>query len=99
MEVLTPGVKFKLNNFNSTNGQIISFTQKTEDGKYNDGTTNEEVINMLIERFYHLQSRNFSLENQLIIVLLKDVRRHMAKRLSKKIDHVKSLHEKAGDTD
>lgn len=88
MEVVTPGVEYKLHNFKSENDyQVIRFTEKTALG-YNGGTTNEEVITMLIDRMYELQKKNFSVENQCIIILLKNIRVLLKKRLVKKIDRV-----------
>lgn len=96
MEVLQPGVEYKLHNFKSeTEGQLIRFTEKTATG-YNGGTTNEEVITMLIDRMYELQKKNFSVENQCIIILLKNIRVLLKKRLNKKIDRVSKYEETNG---
>jgi len=88
------GVIYDLQNFNSEEVQSIQFTHKNEEGKYEPGTTNEEVIDMLIERQYSLQKKKFSTENEVIIMMLKDIRRLLKKRLSNKIQTVKKSHEK-----
>lgn len=88
------GVVYELKNFNSEDGQLIQFTYKNEKGAYEPGTTNEEVVDMLIERMYSLQKSRFSTENEVMIMMLKDVRRLLKKRLSNKIQTVKNSHEK-----
>ena len=93
MEIVKEGTEFKLDNFNNDSQQILKFTQKLPDGKYTNGTTNEEVINALIERFYYLQKTRYSSENQHIIILLKDIRRLLYKRLQKKVQNVKEHNE------
>lgn len=90
MYIEKEGVKFALANFKEDNFQTLTFTHK-EGGEYVSGTTNEEVINALVDRFYFLQKKNPSNENTIIIDNLKNVRRLMKQRLSKKIDRVKEL--------
>lgn len=85
--------EYALKNFNSDDEQIVRFTERLSTGEFKDGTTNEEVINMLIERFYSLSNKRFSVENQIVISHLKDIRRQLAKRLGKKIENVKRYNE------
>ncbi len=88
------GVFFLLDNFGDDPGsQEVKFTEKNTDGSFNPGTTNEEVIQMLIDRFYFLQGSNWSSENATIILMLKSVRKLLGKRLSKKIGKVKRYNE------
>jgi hypothetical protein len=88
MDIVKPGVEYKATDFaDNKKFQTIKFTEKV-DGKFQAGTTNEEIINILIDRFYSLQKKNFSAENQCIILLLKNVRQLVAKRLSRKIEKV-----------
>lgn len=93
MKVIKEGTEFELTNFNGEGSQLIKFTEKLPNGCYSNGTTNEEVINMLIERFYHLQKMRYSPENQHAIFLLKDVRRLLFKRLQRKVQNVKQHNE------
>lgn len=94
MKIIKPGAVFELANYNSNTTQCIEFTAAREGGDgYTDGTTNEEVINMMIERFYTLDEKRHSPENKVIIILLKQIRGLLAKRLSKKINHVKHFDE------
>ena len=88
MRVIKPGVEYQVTDFSdNTKFQTIKFTERIS-GEFQQGTTNEEVINILIDRFYSLQKKNFSAENQCIILLLKNVRQLVAKRLSRKIEKV-----------
>lgn len=88
MKIIKPGVEYQVTDFaDNERFQTIKFTEKLA-GTFQEGTTNEEVINILIDRFYTLQKKNFSAENQCIILLLKNVRQLMAKRLSRKIEKV-----------
>ena len=88
MKIIKPGVEYQVTDFsNNERFQTIKFTEKLA-GTFQEGTTNEEVINILIDRFYTLQKKNFSAENQCIILLLKNVRQLMAKMLSRKIEKV-----------
>ena len=97
MKAIDPGVEYALQNFNSEETQSLRFVAK-KDGQYQAGTTNEEVINMLIDRFYHLQKVNPSSENQIILNDLKRIRQMLAKRLSTKIANLKRFHGEQGTT-
>jgi hypothetical protein len=83
MKVLQDGIKYALEG----NGeeQILKFTSKDKNGEFLDGTTNEEVINALIERFYYLNNKGYSAENTAILIQLKSVRSLLKKRISKKL--------------
>lgn len=79
MEIIRSGVEYRLQNFGKETQQTLIFTERTADG-LNEGTTNEEVISVLIERFYDLQSRATCHENLLILYHLKEARKLLAKR-------------------
>ena len=97
MEIVKPGIEYRLSNFKSDKEfQTVRFTEKTPTG-FVPGTTNEEVVSMLIDRLYELQKKNFSVENQCCIILLKQVRTLFKKRLTKKIDRVSKYQENAVD--
>lgn len=87
------GFVFRLNNFKSEEFQTVRFTEKTTEGKFIPGTTNEEVVQMLVDRMYFLQTTNWSAENATIIIMLKSIRQLLAKRLSRKIEKVKKYNE------
>lgn len=88
MQSTKPGIAYRLFNFKSESFQEVSFTEKVN-GEYMPGTTNEEVIEMMIDRFYELNKKSFSSENQVVILLLKMIRQQLSKRLSRKIENVK----------
>jgi hypothetical protein len=85
MDILESGYVFKLQSFKGEFPQEIRFTQKLITGEFVDGTTNEEVVDMMIARMYALQVKNPSPENQCVIILLKSIKELLSKRLSKKI--------------
>ncbi|MDC6350677.1 hypothetical protein PP178_03870 [Zeaxanthinibacter sp. PT1] len=96
MDIVEHGQEYLLANFGETSGsQRIRFTEKVN-GQFIQGTTHEEVIDMLIDRFYALNKKSYSPINQCIILLLKNIRRLMKERLSKKIDRVIRYQEKTG---
>lgn len=85
MDIIESGYVFKLQSFKGGYPQEIRFTQKLVTGEFIDGTTNEEVVDMLIARMYALQTKNPSPENQCVIIMLKSIKELLGKRLSKKI--------------
>lgn len=79
MENLIEGHRYICKNFESNNGQTIQFIQKepkevgsTELVTINDGTTNEEVLIMLIDRMSYLQSKFPCRENAIVITKLEE---------------------------
>lgn len=95
MIILKEGVLFAVENFGSQGvPQKIQFTTKGNDGNFVSGTTNEEIVDMLIERFHFLNKQRFSSENQCVILLLKSIRQLMKKRLINKVDKVIKYQEK-----
>jgi hypothetical protein len=99
MEVIKPGFEYALLNFNDkTQHQHIQFIRKVN-GVAEDGTTNEEVINMMLNRFFFLQEVSFSEENSKVLTLLKEIKELLRKRLERKINNVerRRSHEKVKD--
>jgi hypothetical protein len=71
MKVLTPGHKYELENF-ETGTQVIQFIEKlpykgslVDLETVNDGTTNEDILEMLIDRLAYLGDLLPSRENSL----------------------------------
>lgn len=87
MEAEKKGVFYRLFNFKSASFQTIRFTEKV-DGDYVPGTTNEEVVDMLVDRFEHLNQRSWSVENELVLSLLQVIKQTLRRRLSRKIQNV-----------
>ena len=88
MEAEKRGVFYRLYNFKSANYQTLKFTEKV-DGEHIPGTTNEEVVDMLVDRFEYLNQRRWSVENELILSLLEVIKKTLRRRLSRKIQNVK----------
>ncbi len=62
MNVLTEGHKYELRNFeNANNTQTVQFIEKKAEEEelvlINDGTTNEEVLGMMINRLTYLYNK------------------------------------------
>lgn len=89
MEVLTEGHKYRLSGFeNAENTQEIQFIEKipiegtTELKTVNDGTTNEEVLEVLINRMNYLQGNFPCRENAIVITKLQESLMWLEKRTS-----------------
>lgn len=80
VQILTKGHKYALPHFEiKTNNEVIQFIEKksivtTEEtlSIINDGTTNEAVIEMLIDRMQYLQSKFPCKENFIVITNLEE---------------------------
>lgn len=79
MKVLTEGHKYQLSGFeNAENTQEIQFIEKmaiegtTELKTVNDGTTNEEILEVLINRMNYLQGKLPCGENAIVITKLQE---------------------------
>lgn len=81
MNVLTEGHSYGLDNFENKNafGQKLQFIHKvpvsegsTELKTLQDGTTNEEVLEVLINRMQYLQGKFPCRENALVITKLEE---------------------------
>ena len=83
MQALTPGHKYVLANFEKPDsGQTIQFIEKeplvigsSELRTVSDGTTNEEVLAMLIDRVEHLQAKFPCGENMAVLFNLNEALR------------------------
>jgi hypothetical protein len=92
MNILTEGHKYQLTNFEDNNSnQVIQFIEKqlveksTELKTVNDGTTNEEVLEMLIDRMSYLQAKFPCKENACVITKLEESLMWLNKRTSDRI--------------
>lgn len=94
MVAIEEGTEYRLFDFKSKeSSQVIRFTSKDPiTGDYIPGTTNEEVIEMMIDRFIQLNKKHFSVENQMIIENLKHCRELSRKRLDKKKQRLAKTH-------
>src|SRR5439155_12745737 len=84
MKVITPGHKYELENFEKLEqtGQVLQFIEKRPASEpvpfpnaletANDGTTNEEVLAVLIDRLNYLQGKFPCRENAIVITKLEE---------------------------
>ena len=93
MQILTPGHKYVLDNFENPNsGQTIQFIEKqaanagsSELITMHDGTTNEEMLRVLINRMYFLQDSFPCRENALAITKMEEALMWLEKRTADRI--------------
>ena len=97
MKVLTEGHKYELDMFEDTpndlGNQTIQFIEKITKGEgqvqelvtINNGTTNEEVLSMLIDRMYYLQNKFPCRENAIVITKLEESLMWLEQRTKKRI--------------
>jgi hypothetical protein len=92
MKVITAGHKYELDHFESYGlpgvpVQTLQFIEKvpvtegsTELRTVNDGTTNEEVLRVLVDRLNYLQAKFPCRENALAITKLEEAQHWLAHR-------------------
>lgn len=94
MRVITLGHRYELSNFENKDksGQIIQFIQKepkeegsTELVTISDGTTNEELLEVLIDRISFLNSKFPCRENAIAITKLDEALLWLNKRTNDRI--------------
>jgi hypothetical protein len=94
MKVLTEGHRYELANFENrdANGQQIQFIEKVPSSSgngvlqtVNDGTTNEELIEVLINRLQYLNGKFPCRENSIALTKLDEALLWLNKRTSDRI--------------
>ena len=93
MKVLIEGHKYETENFENKNekGQVIQFIQKEpimgsfELKTVSDGTTNEDLLEILIDRMNYLQEKFPCRENALVITKLAESLMWLNKRTQDRI--------------
>lgn len=90
VQVLTPGHKYTLANFETTEfeqDQTLQFIEKvpvfsssSELKTINNGTTNEELLRVLIDRMQYLQTKFPCRENAIVITKLEESLMWLEKR-------------------
>lgn len=84
MKIVDDGHHYVLDSMDGTIPQSVQFINKEKvDDKFvtvYDGTTNEEVLKMLIDRMYWLQSRASCRENAICITKLEEALMWLEKR-------------------
>lgn len=92
MKILTPGHKYELSNFEGTEPtQTLQFIQKSLSGKGGgdlktdvDGTTNEEVLAVLIDRLRFLGNKLPSRENSIAVTKCEEALMWLNKRTAER---------------
>jgi hypothetical protein len=92
MTILTPGHRYELSNFEHPNNvQVLQFIEKYPSPgdetvllTAHDGTTNEEVLIMLIDRMCFLQAKMPSRENAIVITKLEECLMWLNKRTAER---------------
>ncbi len=78
MKILREGHEYELEDFENDNvtNQILQFIEKVPEGKnlitVNSGTTNEEVLAVLINRLRYLNTKFPCRENSIVITKLEE---------------------------
>ncbi len=94
MKTITPGHRYELANFEQTDkpGQIIQFIEKEPVlcepnmlATINDGTTNEEMLSVLIDRMQYLQTKFPCRENAIVITKLEESLMWLEKRTKDRV--------------
>ena len=94
MKVLVEGHKYEMSNFENKDqkGQTLQFIQKepitegsTELKTISDGTTNEELLEVLLDRMNYLQSKFPCRENAIVITKLDEALLWLNKRTADRI--------------
>ncbi len=87
MKVLTDGHKYELASFEGSAPQVIQFIEKRPESEgstklvtVNDGTTNEELIEVLVNRLNFLQAKFPCRENSIAITHIETALMWLNKR-------------------
>lgn len=82
MKAITPGHRYELSNFEKPETvQYLQFIEKNiAMDTIHDGTTNEEVLAMLIDRLHHMQGRLSSRETAIAITKCEEALLWLNKR-------------------
>jgi len=98
MHIISAGHRYELENFENkdTKGQEIQFIEKAPSGcggelcTVNDGTTNEEMLRVLIDRIAYLDAKFPCKENSIVLEKLEEALRTLnlrtASRLSRGVE-------------
>lgn len=89
MRILESGRIYLLKNFNGNGYQEIKFNRRRFDGTYSEGTTVEEMIRVLRDKFYHFERIAPSSSNKECIAFLDGCLASCLQRLQDKRDSLK----------
>jgi hypothetical protein len=89
MKILEAGRIYLLKNFSGNGYQEVRFNRKRFDNTYAEGTTVEELLRVLRDKFYHFDKISPSPHNKLCIQKIDDCLSLMLLRLSEKKESLK----------
>src|SRR5690606_22653494 len=92
MDIIETGYRYRVYDLKGGNPQDITFIRRTRDGGFDPGTTNEELVDVLIARMYTLQIDNPSAENQCIVIMLKAIRQILNRIVGKSVKKKNKLY-------
>ena len=92
MQVITTGHKYELASFEGGPSQSLQFIEKVPTAEcskdlrtVNDGTTNEEILKVLIDRLQYLNGKFPCRENAIVITKLEESLMWLNKRTSDRL--------------
>lgn len=86
MQIIKKGHAYSLSDFDGGISQELSFIEKDESGTVASGTTNEEVLAVLIDRIQFLQGKFPCRENAIVITKLEECLMWLNKRTQDRKD-------------
>ena len=81
MRVLDEGHKYEL-----TSGDVLTFIKRMNGELIHDGLTNEEVLEVLIDRMKYLQGKLACRENAIVITKLEESLMWLESRTKKRVE-------------
>jgi hypothetical protein len=87
MEVIKEGIKYSIPGELKTLNQTITFVHMNEDKVFQDGTTTEDVIRVLINRLRYQISKKSSKETLIALTKLEESLLWLNKRNKRKLDN------------
>lgn len=79
-DISKKGTVYELKNFRGGGVQFLRFNEKLEDGSFVDGTTNEQVVHVLIKRLIQQNKKNPDVLTQQAIDFLKQGQEKLKER-------------------
>lgn len=84
MEIVKKGIHYIANGTNGHSLEVV-FCHKDETGKFVNGLTNEEMIDIMINRFVHLVEKASSEENIQCLLLTRQIKAGLQTRNKNKL--------------
>ena len=86
MKVLNEPTTYLLEDMHKTGtiGTEIVFVHRNAKGELVPGVTNEEIVEMMIQRFYALQKKKYSSEGDVVLKLFQVIKKTLNMRIDSK---------------